>query len=51
MGGAVKLTGATGLIGWPEVTESGISARCLLNPGIKAGLVEPASIGVRAAKT
>ena len=40
-GEAVVLTGRTGLIGWPDQTEAGISARCLLNPAIKCqGLVK-----------
>lgn len=34
-GTAVVLNSQTGLIGWPEQTESGIYARCLLNPNIK----------------
>jgi hypothetical protein len=34
-GEAVVLNSGTGLIGWPEQTESGIYARCLLNPNIK----------------
>lgn len=40
-GEAVKLSGATGLIGWPEQTQQGIYARCLLNPAIRCmGLVQ-----------
>lgn len=34
-GEAVVLNFKTGLIGWPEATESGLYARCLLNPAIK----------------
>jgi hypothetical protein len=33
-GEAVKLSSATGLIGWPEQTPEGIKATCLLNPAI-----------------
>lgn len=36
-GEAVVLTSATGLIGIPEQTQSGIIARCLINPKIKIG--------------
>lgn len=36
-GEAVVLTAATGLIGAPEQTDSGISLKCLLNPLIKIG--------------
>jgi hypothetical protein len=40
-GEAVVLTGHTGLVGFPEQTESGINARALLNPAIKCqGLVQ-----------
>lgn len=33
--GPVVLNSATGLIGWPQQTEGGIIARCLINPAIK----------------
>ena len=33
--GPVVLNSSTGLIGWPQQTENGIVARCLLNPAIK----------------
>lgn len=36
-GEAVVLTAATGLIGVPEQTQSGIIARCLINPKIRIG--------------
>lgn len=36
-GEAVELTAATGLIGLPESTQSGINVRCLLNPRIRCG--------------
>lgn len=36
-GEAVKLSGATGLIGWPEQTQGGIDVTCLLNPAIRCG--------------
>jgi hypothetical protein len=36
-GQAVVLNSATGLIGRPEQTEDGITARCLLNPLLKIG--------------
>ena len=35
--GPVVLNSATGLVGWPQQTEGGIVARCLLNPAIKIG--------------
>lgn len=34
-GEAVKLSGRTGLIGWPEQTNDGINITCLLNPAIR----------------
>ena len=34
-GGPVVLNSATGLVGWPQQTEDGIIARCLINPAIK----------------
>ena len=33
--GPVVLNSDTGLIGWPQATENGIVARCLINPAIK----------------
>jgi hypothetical protein len=33
--GPVVLNSDTGLIGWPQQTENGIVARCLINPAIK----------------
>ena len=33
--GSVVLNSSTGLIGWPQQTEDGIIARCLINPAIK----------------
>lgn len=36
-GEAVVLDATTGLIGWPEQTEFGIAATCLLNPRIRIG--------------
>lgn len=33
--GPVVLNSSTGLIGWPQQTEDGIIARCLINPAIK----------------
>lgn len=36
-GGIVKLTSATGMLGFPEQTQNGIRIRCLLNPSIKIG--------------
>ena len=33
--GPVVLNSSSGLIGWPQQTENGIVARCLLNPAIK----------------
>jgi hypothetical protein len=36
-GEAVVLTSATGLIGRPEQTQGGITARCLINPRIQVG--------------
>lgn len=35
--GPVVLNSATGLIGWPQATESGIIARVLINPSIVVG--------------
>jgi hypothetical protein len=37
-GAAVVLGPETGLIGVPEATDSGVEARCLLNPSIKIGV-------------
>lgn len=34
---AVVLSSATGLVGFPEQTQEGITCRCLLNPRIKTG--------------
>lgn len=36
-GDAVVLNSLTGMVGMPEQTEDGISARCLLNPNIRMG--------------
>lgn len=36
-GGAVLLTPNTGLIGVPQITEDGVSGKCLLNPKLKIG--------------
>lgn len=36
-GEAVEMTSATGMIGWPEQTESGIRLRSLINPAVRVG--------------
>jgi hypothetical protein len=34
---ATVLNAATGMIGWPEITQDGVSVRCLLNPRLDIG--------------